>query len=133
MNPADTHAADLTLIVRTAMKRHNGTYTCRAEIANYGEGAATRVRWWLTASDGDVISTVGGGDETRIEPREAMELEVVVTGKFAQQIRCRLAWRDDEGDHEKHLPYVHSARAPARAGGFGGGGPGETTTRPDAP
>jgi len=106
----DTHPADLALSVRIAKKGHDGMYVCRAEIANYGEGAATRLRWWLTTTDGDAVSTVGGGDKTRIGPGEAMQLEVVVIGKFSQPITCRLAWRDEIGDHEKRLPYVESAR-----------------------
>jgi ketosteroid isomerase-like protein len=114
MNQVDTHPPDLALIFRPATKGRDGTYVCRAEIANHGDRAASRVRWWLTTDDGEVVSTFGGGDETEIGPREVMQLEVVVTGKFSQFITCRLAWRDEEGDHEKRLPYVESARHEGR-------------------
>ena len=110
---ADTHGADLALSVRSGKTGHDRMYVCRAEIANYGEGVANHVRWWLSTQDGDVVSTVAGGDEVSLSPRETVELEVVeVPGweKFPlNQVWCRLAWRDAEGDHERHRPYIESA------------------------
>lgn len=106
----DAHPAQLVLSVRIAEKRRDGTYVYRSEIANHGEGAATRVRWWLSTNEGDVVSTIGGSDEARIGPREAMQLEVAVDKRLAQPIWWRLAWRDGEGDHEKRSPHVESAR-----------------------
>jgi hypothetical protein len=110
----DPHPADLALSVRTAEKGQDGKYIVRAEIGNYGEGAATRVRWWLSTKDGELVSTTGGGDETRIGPREAMQLEVVEIPGWEnfpfQSIWCRLAWSDVDGDHEKRRPYMDSAR-----------------------
>ena len=71
------------------------------------------VRWWLSTEEGELVSTVGGGDE-KIEPRETMQLEAVeIPGweNFAfSGLWCRLAWRDVEGDHEKRRRFTESAR-----------------------
>lgn len=110
---ADAHGADLALSVRGGQPGHDGMYVCRAEIANYGEGVAQQVRWWLSTREGEVVSTVAGGDRVSLRPRETVELEVVeIPGweKFPlNHVWCRLAWRDAEGEHEKHRRYVESA------------------------
>lgn len=89
-------------------------YVCRAEIANYGEGVAHDVRWWLSTKDGDVVSTVSGGEEVSLSPRETVELEVVEVPGWENfplnNVWCRVAWRDAEGAHENQRPYVESAR-----------------------
>jgi hypothetical protein len=106
-------AADLALSVRSGKNGRDGMYVCLAEIANYGEAAATGVRWWLSTEAGDVVSTVAGGDEVKLDPRDMVELEVVeVPGweKFPlARVWCRLAWHDAEGDHEKRRLYAESA------------------------
>lgn len=111
---ADTHPADLALSVRSAKRGRDGMYVCLAEIANYGEGAANRVRWWLSTQDGEIVSTVSGEHEVRISPGETVELEVVEVPGWEnfpfQHLWCRLAWHDAEGDHEGKRPYVESAR-----------------------
>ena len=110
----DPRPADLALSVRTAEKGRDGKYVVRAEIGNYGEGSATRVRWWLSSEEGELVSTLGGSDDTRIGPREAMQLEVVEIPGWEnypfQKLWCRLAWSDADGDHEKRRQYVESSR-----------------------
>lgn len=104
----------LALSVRSGRNGDDGMYVCRAEIANHGSGVARRVRWWLSTEDGDVVSTVAGGDETELGPREMVELEVVEIPGWVNfplaNVWCRLAWRDAQGDHEKRRRYVESAR-----------------------
>src|SRR5262249_25532214 len=112
---ADTHPADLALSVRNGKNGRDGMYVCLAEIGNYGDGAASRVRWWLSTEEGDIISTVAGGDEVRLGPRETVELEVPGWEKFpVAKAWWRLAWQDAEGDHERRRLYVESAAATQR-------------------
>jgi hypothetical protein len=112
--PLDPYPAELALSVRRARRREDGYYVVLAEIGNYGEGGATRVRWWLSTEEGELVSTVGGGDEKRIGAGETTQLEVVeIPGweNFAfQGLWCRLAWRDVDGDHEKRRRFTESSR-----------------------
>ena len=58
-------AADLALSLRDGKPGTDRFFVCLAEIANLGEGVARNVRWWLSTEEGDVVSTVAGGEDMR--------------------------------------------------------------------
>jgi hypothetical protein len=112
--PSEPRPADLALSVRDGAPGPDKLYVCRAEIANYGQGEAHAVRWWLSTKEGDVVSTVAGGEELTLAPKQTVELEVVEIPGWEKypltNVWCRVEWRDSDGDHERSRRYVKSAK-----------------------
>lgn len=83
---------------RPPRKLEDGSTTYRAEVFNYGKGIARDVRWCLVDKEGDMLTTVAGGDGVNLAHREHVELEVTVLDGVEdrkwQVSHSRLTWRD---------------------------------------
>jgi hypothetical protein len=81
----------------------DGRIAYRAEVFNSGKGIARDVRWCLVDKDGDMLTTVAGGDGVNLAHREHVDFEVTVLegveDRKWQVAHSRLTWRDGMGEH----------------------------------